>query len=104
LLHATEPRFDVVLVLRVFDYLRDAMVRRSMRVFHALLRAGGLCLTSNLHVANPHRNLMENVAASDVLQRTAIDFEALMVIYTGSTTREPTADPCAANLRSAGPA
>jgi hypothetical protein len=55
-------------------------------------------MTSNLHVDNPHRSSMTYVAASDLLHRTASDVEASMVTDIGFTTREPTADPSAANL------
>ncbi|HEY2732973.1 MAG TPA: class I SAM-dependent methyltransferase, partial [Polyangiales bacterium] len=102
LLKAPEPRFDAVLVLGLFDYLRDGMVRRLMRALHALLRPGGLCLTSNLNVDNPHRSLMEYVADWEVLHRNPDAFERLMTTDTGFATRELTADPSRANLLFAG--
>jgi SAM-dependent methyltransferase len=102
LLQAPEPRFDVVLVLGLFDYLRDGMVRRLMRAFHALLRPGGLCLTSNLNIDNPHRSLMEYIADWEVLHRNPDAFESLMTTDTGFATRELTADPSRANLLFAG--
>jgi extracellular factor (EF) 3-hydroxypalmitic acid methyl ester biosynthesis protein len=97
----TEP-FDAILVLGLFDYLREPVIRRMLRRFHALLRPGGILLASNVAVGNPHRSLMEYIGDWGVIHRSAGDFEQLMVDRTGLTALELRTDPTGANLLFAG--
>lgn len=74
----THSGFDVVLVLGLLDYLDDDQVVAFLRALAPALRPHGLLLTSNLHVDNPWRALMELTADWTVAHRTVEGFEALV--------------------------
>jgi extracellular factor (EF) 3-hydroxypalmitic acid methyl ester biosynthesis protein len=94
--------FDAVLVLGLFDYLRDGLIARMLRRFCRLLRPGGLLLASNLDRRNPHRAFMEYVGDWHVLHRDRAEFEALMLSAPGLQALELTTDPTETNLLFAG--
>ena len=90
--------FDAVLVLGLFDYLSDLLVRRLAGALRTLLRPGGLLLASNLDRRNPHRCLMEYVGDWYVLHRDHAEFERLMLTLPGLSTLDLSTDPNATNL------
>lgn len=70
--------FDVVCVLGLLDYLEDAQIVTFLEAIAKTVRPGGLLLTSNLHVTNPWRALMEMTADWNVAHRSVAGFEALV--------------------------
>jgi len=95
-------RFDAILVLGLFDYLREPLVRRMLQRFQGLLRPGGILLASNVAATNPHRSLMEYVGDWNVIHRSAAAFERLMLHETGFGALELARDATGANLLFAG--
>jgi 2-polyprenyl-3-methyl-5-hydroxy-6-metoxy-1,4-benzoquinol methylase len=73
-----ETGYDAVLVLGLLDYLTDEQVVAFLRGLAPAIRPGGLLLTSNLHVVNPWRALMEFTSDWTVAHRSVDGFEGLV--------------------------
>jgi extracellular factor (EF) 3-hydroxypalmitic acid methyl ester biosynthesis protein len=70
---------DMVLVLGLFDYLKDGVVSELIDRLVAVLRPGGRLLCTNVAAPNPWRTAMEYICAWQVLHRTVPELVDMVV-------------------------
>lgn len=61
--------FDFVYCAGLFDYLSDKVCSRLLEYFVARTRPGGLVMVTNVHSANPQKNVMEHLLEWHLIYR-----------------------------------
>jgi extracellular factor (EF) 3-hydroxypalmitic acid methyl ester biosynthesis protein len=74
---APELPFDFVYCAGLFDYLSDKVCMRLLQYFAARTRVDGNILVTNVHSANPQRNVMEHLLEWHLIYRDEADMRRL---------------------------
>ena len=76
------PPFDFVYCAGLFDYLSDKVCMRLLQYFAARTRVDGSILVTNVHSANPQRNVMEHLLEWHLIYRDEADMRRLVPALT----------------------
>ena len=91
-----EGVFDFVYCAGLFDYLSDKVCSRLLQYFVARTRPGGRVMVTNVHAANPQKNVMEHLLEWHLIYRDEAGLQAVL-----PTPREDTrlfTDPTGVNV------
>lgn len=70
--------FDFVYCAGLFDYLTDKVCSRLLDYFVARTRPGGSVMVTNVHSANPQKNVMEHLLEWHLIYRDESGLEAVL--------------------------